>query len=363
MKKSYVVVAAAILIVGGGLYGFSSLKKKLIADYIAKAAVAPISVLTGEAATMDWPEEIETIGALSARRGLDLTFETSGVVKDVLIKSGASVAAGSPLVRLADEFERAIVRQAEAELKLAQLSYDRIRQLQRDQIVSTASGDQVQTRLAEAQANYERAQITLSRKTVVAPFSGVVGISRIGPGEYVNPGSVISSLEDNSVMRVNFNLPEQQIEKVAAGMAIEIFTSAYAGRIFKGRISAIDPKLDSATRMLRLQAEFENPTGELRAGMSASVRIPLPVRSAMLVVPQTAISYSLWGDSVFVVGQSKAGEEAFPVERRVLKILARRGDFAMVGEGLKAGERIVLEGHTKLSSESKVVPLTRAANR
>ncbi len=357
MKRPYVIVSVLLLLVAGGLYSFARLRAKLIHDYLAAAALKPVVVDIARVETSQWDNSVDTIGSLVAVQGIDVASEVSGVIKILAFTPGTSVESGQLLVQLVADVEAVTLQDANARLELAQSNATRLADLQQGQIASRASYEQALAQLADARSNVERSQLALERKSIRAPFTGTIGISRVGVGQYINPGAIIASLEDIGKLYVNFSLPEDKLGQLTRGMPVEIGSTAFPSRVFNGVLTALDARLDAATRMLKMQVSLINPDGALRPGMSATVRIPLKASADLVVIPQTAIAYNLWGDSVFVVRDSAeaATSGAFSVEQRVVTVAGRRNDLALISSGLRNGERIVIAGYDNLTIDTKVV--------
>jgi membrane fusion protein (multidrug efflux system) len=307
------------------------------------------------------------VGTLVAVNGTDVTTEAPGVVSAIRFESGQRVRKGEVLVQLDASAETASLRALEAALKLAQAQRDRYRELfTTRQAVARADLDERESEAERLQAEVNAQRALIARKTIRAPFDGVLGIRKVNPGQFVNPGDAIVSLQSLDPIYVNFSLPEQEIGRVAVGQAVTASVDALEGRAFTGTITAIEARVDAGTRNFLVQATLENPEELLRPGTFARVRSEIGEPLQVLVVPQTAVSFNPYGNSVFVIAEvdRQPGEtdmEGKPLvgrklvaRQRFIRTGATRGDLVAVIEGLSAGERVATSGLLKLRNDAEV---------
>jgi membrane fusion protein (multidrug efflux system) len=324
----------------------------------------PISVAVATAAERPWQTRLPTVGTLKALQGVDLSLETDGTVIDLQFESGQKVKAGQPLLRLDSAVESALLETALADLGLAQLDYGRGSQLVGSQAISKGEFDRLSAVQKKSRATVNQLRAALGKKSILAPFSGTIGIRQVDVGDYVATGTMIATLQDLSSLYVDFFVPEQSVPKIAIGQPIEIIVAAYPSQTFPGTISAINPKLESSTRNMQVRATLGNPDGKLLPGMFASLQVLLPNPQPRIVVPESAITYTLYGNSLYVVAQKKAedgsvekndkGEPILVAERRFIETGERREGLVIITKGVQDGEKVVTAGQIKLDNGAHI---------
>lgn len=343
-----------LVLLGGGLGGLFYWKieqGKQQAAAMAERKMPPFAVEAATVQAETWPTGLSAIGTLRAVNGGDIKAETAGRVKTLNFDSGKEVQKGDLLVQLDDEVERAELRSYQAQLKLARLDYQRGLKLIKQKSIAESTLDQDRARLEEAQAGIARIQAVIEKKQIRAPFSGRLGLREIDPGEYINIGQTISKLQALDPLLVDFLLPEKYLPKLQTGQTADIHLDAFPGQTFQARLNAVDAEVDSATRHIKVQARLTNPEYKLLPGMFAEVSVLLPESNEVISIPQTAVSYSLYGDAVFVI----EGEgEALQVKRRYIKLGRLRGERIAILDGLQVGERVVSAGQMKLRDGAAV---------
>ncbi|WP_223489137.1 efflux RND transporter periplasmic adaptor subunit [Pseudomonas sp. A-RE-19] len=320
----------------------------------------PISVAVATATERPWQSRLPTVGTLTALQGVDLSMEIAGTVKEVQFESGQKVKAGQPILQLDTSVETALLATAQADLGLAQLDYGRGSQLVGSQAISKGEFDRLSAVLQKSRATVNQLKAALERRRILAPFSGTIGIRKVDVGDYVASGTMIATLQDLSSLYVDFFVPEQSVPKIALGQPVQIIVPAYPTESFPGTISAINPKVESSTRNVLVRATLANPDGKLLPGMFASLQVILPDPQPHIVVPESAITYTLYGNSLFVVAQKKAedgslekddkGEPILIAERRFVETGERRDGMVMVIKGVQNGEKVVTAGQIKLDN-------------
>ena len=324
----------------------------------------PISVAVATVAEQPWQMRLPTVGTLKALQGVNLSLEVAGTVKDVQFESGQKVRAGQPLVQLDSAVESALLETAQADLGLAQLDYGRGSQLVGSQAISKGEFDRLSAQLQKNKATVNQLKASLAKKHIVAPFSGTIGIRQVDVGDYLASGTVIATLQDISSLYVDFYIPEHAVPKVALGQAVQVEVSAYPGEQFPGSVSAINPKVENSTRNVLVRATLANPNGKLLPGMFTSLDVLLPNPAPQIVVPEGAITYTLYGNSVYAVAEKKtdggevekdaSGKPVLIAERRFVETGERRGGLVLVTKGLNAGEQVVSAGQLKLDNGTPI---------
>ncbi len=324
----------------------------------------PVSVAVVNAVELPWQSRLPAIGTLKAVQGVDLSLEIAGTVKALLFESGQKVRVGQPLLQLDSDVERALLGTAEADLGLAQVEHGRGSRLVGDQAISRGDFDKLAAQLKKAGATVAQLKASLAKKQILAPFSGTIGIRQVDVGDYLASGTVIATLQDLSSLYVDFHVPEQALPKLSVGQRVQVSVSAYPGQSFDATISAINPRVDESTRNVLIRATQPNPDGRLLPGMFVDLQVILPSAPSQIVVPESAITYSLYGNSVYVVvaRQTEAGkpesnprdEPQLTVERRFVKTGEHREGKVVILEGLKAGDQVVSGGQLKLDNGAHV---------
>lgn len=323
-----------------------------------------ISVSAAVAREQPWQSRLPAIGTLKAYQGVDLTAEVQGTVKEVLFQSGEKVTLGQPLLQLDSEVERAILATAEAVRALARVEYQRGQDLIKRQAISKSEFDRLNAELLKAEASVTQLKAELDKKRILAPFAGTIGIRQVDTGDYLSPGTSFATLQDLSRLYVDFFLPEQDYPQLAIGQSVRLSLAAYPGEVFSGEISALNPKIEETTRNVQVRAMLPNPDNKLLPGMFANLEVLLPGEKPQVLVPETAITYTLYGNSVYVIGEQKddqgavvkddKGQPRLVVERRFVETGERRDGQVLVLKGLKAGEQVVTAGQLKLDNGAHV---------
>lgn len=324
----------------------------------------PISVAVATASERPWQARLPTVGTLTALQGVDLSLEVAGTVTDVQFQSGQKIKAGQAIVQLDSAVETALLETALADLGLAQVDYNRGSQLVGSQAISKGEFDRLSAVLKKNQATVNQLKASLAKKRIVAPFSGTIGIRQVDVGDYLASGTMIATLQNLSSLYVDFFLPEQSIPQIAVGQPVQITVSAYPTQSFPGTVSAINPKVENSTRNVQVRATLANPDGKLLPGMFAGLQVLLPDPQPRIVVPESAITYTLYGNSLYVVAQKKAedgnpekddkGQPVLIAERRFIETGERRDGQVMITKGVQNGEKVVTAGQIKLDNGAHI---------
>lgn len=363
-KRLFWMLLITLLVFGGvfGVKAFLSANTNKFFDNMPQPAVA-VSAYTAKEER--WNDAQEAVGTFIAINGTDVTTEAGGVVRELLFNAGQPVKAGTVLVRLNSANEAATLKSLDAAAKLATVQRDRWRQLGKDKLVSQSEVEQRATDAASSLATADAQRALIAQKTIRAPFSGVLGLRKVNLGQFVNPGDPIVSLQSLDPIYLDFTLPEQSIGAVLEGTVIRATVDAMPGRTFEGKITAVEPQVDVSTRNFKAQATLDNAEGNLRPGTFAHVGFDTGQERRVIVIPQTAISFNPYGNSVYVITQKPSDKDAktadgkpagpkLVVNQRFIKTAATRGDLVAVTDGLKPGERVVTSGLLKLRNEAEV---------
>ena len=358
MKKRVIFTIVGLLVLIGVLAGIKGLQiSQMVAN--GKQFVPPPETVTAfEVHPDSWESLLTSVGSLEAVQGVMVTAELKGKVEDIAFKPGEMVRAGDLLVQQDISSETAQLRASEASAALAKITLERIRKLLTEKTVSQSQYDNADAQYKEAAAQLDTIRSAISKKTIRAPFAGRLGIRLINLGQILNEGDAIVSLQSLDPIFVNFSLPQQQLAQVQPGLTVRMTTDVLPGRVIEGKITAINPAVDAATRNIRVQATAANPQEKLRPGMFVNVAVVLPAQEKVLPIPATAVLYAPYGDSVFIVEEKKIDKNSPPskiVRQQFVQLGKKRGDFIAVASGLNGGETIVSTGVFKLRNGQAVV--------
>ena len=353
------LVLAIILIAGPlALVKTAQIKKMIASGQAAAAAMPPTTVTATGARQESWNSSLAATGSLLAVQGVTVGAEVPGKVVQIAFEAGAAVKAGDLLVQLDTTTEAAQLRAAEASAALMKANLQRARELRENNTNSLAELDAADAQAKQADAQVEAIRAVIAKKAIRAPFDGRLGLRLVNLGQILREGDPISTLQTLDPIYVNFSLPQQRISQIAAGAVVHVNSDAAPGESFEGKITAISPEVDVATRNIRVQATITNRDERLRPGMFANVEVMLPAKIEALAIPVTAVLYAPYGDSVFVIDEKKdeqSGKVQQVLRQQFIRIGGARGDFVNVVDGLKPGEQIVTAGVFKLRSGMPVV--------
>lgn len=345
MIKRFIIVALSLGLVFGGIFGWKAYQQKRITDRLAASGPSAVTVSTTVAKTEFWAHKINTVGSLRAIQGVEVSAEVPGIVAEISFVSGSRVEAGAQLLKLDDTAEKAELRSLDAELELARQDYERARGLAVKTVLSQAQLDRTKSVLDSLEARTEEQLALIARKSIQAPFSGELGIREINLGEYLSPGTPIVTLQQLDPIFTDFSVAERYLSSLAVDQVIEVELAAFPSEIFKGKVSAISPKIESRTRNVELQATLENSDTRLRPGMFARVAILLGGSSEVVTLPRTAVDFLPYGNSVFIVTNEG---DAMTVNRRQVTTGRILGNRVEIIKGIKTGEQVVSAGQLKL---------------
>ncbi len=364
--KRMILMLIAATVVFGGIFGMKWFGSKQMNAFFDNMPQPPSSVSVAVAKAERWRDGAEAVGTFVAVNGADVTTEAGGIIREFLFEPGQRVKAGTVLVRLNTAKEEATLRALEAAAKLAATQRDRWRELGTQKLVSQAEVEQRAADAATTLAQVEAQRALIAQKTIRAPFDGTLGIRKANLGQYIAPGSPIVNLQSMNPIFLDFNLPQQRMGQLVEGMIVQATVDSLPGRKFEGRITAIEPLIDAETRNFKVQATVQNDDNALRPGTFAKVGFDLGSEQAVVVIPQTAVSFNPYGNAVYVVrevpyGEKEVGADGKPmkgmkqvVQQRFIKTGSTRGDLVAVTDGLKPGERVVTSGLLKLRNDAVV---------
>jgi membrane fusion protein (multidrug efflux system) len=356
MAKKIIVTSLSLLVLLGVIAGIKVLQiKTLISQKFEQPAEA---VSTATVSPQSWQQTITSVGSLTAVQGVTVAAELDGKIVQVNFEAGNEVKAGDVLVRQDTSVEEAELRSAKAAVHLAEVNLARTKELLAKGTVSQSQFDQDEATYDQAVAAADNIQATIDKKTIKAPFSGKLGIRLVNLGQSLKAGDAIVSLQALDHLFVDFYLPQQELAQIAPGLKVRLSGDSMAGLSVEGKLTAINPDVDSSTRNVRVQATVDNDGGILHPGMFVDVAVELPVTDKVLPIPATAVLYAPYGDSVYVV-ESKAddatGKKQLVVRQQIVRLGVEKGDFVAVVSGLKEGDTIVTSGVFKLRPGSPII--------
>ncbi|HEX6852033.1 MAG TPA: efflux RND transporter periplasmic adaptor subunit [Candidatus Polarisedimenticolaceae bacterium] len=353
-RMMILLIAMGVFTVALGFVKYQQIRAAIAGA--ASFAPPPEAVTTLLAKEEPWNESLSAIGSLAAVQGVTVSSDLPGIVSRIAFDSGKVVAKGDVLVELDTKQEQAQLRAAEAERELARLSLERVRGLHDKGVTSRAELDSAEAGFKSADARLGEIRATIDRKTIRAPFSGVLGIRQVNLGQYLNSGDPVVPLQSLDPIYVNFSLPQQEIEHLKLGIEVAVRSDGVPPIEVRGRVNAVDSVVDEATRNVRVQATIPNPDRKLHPGMFVETRIEVGQVGSALVIPASSILYAPYGDSVFIVEEMKAptGGTYLGVRQQFVKLGPARGDQVSVLSGLKAGEQVVTSGAFKLRNGAAV---------
>ena len=357
MKRRIVVGLVFILAIAlcAGLVWFNFFRDKMIKDFFANMKQPAQVVTAAKVEAKTWTPSISAIGTAKAANGVELAFETAGIVKEIKFKANQTIRQGETLVQLDDTVERADLQDVQAAVKTAESNFERAKTLSTRGYGTEANFDQASALLAAARSRLARLQATIEQKALKAPFSGTIGIARVDIGQYLQPGTVIASFQDLQSMKVDFTVPEQAAGEVKLGQEVRLGVSEN-DLPFTGRIIGKDPRVDPKTRLVSVQALIEaNRDGAILPGQFLHVEVVLPPQPNVVTLPQTAVITSLYGDYVYTVeSEDRGGQQVQAIKQVFVKAGRRRGGSVEVLSGVTPGQQVVASGQNKLQAGATV---------
>ncbi|GAB2894208.1 efflux RND transporter periplasmic adaptor subunit [Microbulbifer echini] len=347
ISKRMMLMLLGCLMLFGGIFAYKFIGSYMVNQFLDTMTLPAPTVTSAKAEQQNWREDLSGVGTVRAVNGVEVTTEAEGVVSAIHFKSGQYIHKGDLLVEIFAEPEKAQLQVLDAELRLARRNYVRIKTLTERGVTTEADLDTARSTLDQVVANIEVQRARVDQRRVVAPFSGVLGIRRIDLGQNVSPGEAVVSLQQLDPIFVDFSLPEQKYAMVKAGMSVSLTTDAFPENIYRGKITAVDPRVDNSSRNFLIQATLNNPKKHLRPGMFAQVSIQIEASRRVLVVPRTALVFAPYGVSVFVLEKNEKGN-TITANKRFVKTGEERGDLVEIVQGLLLGDEVASSGLLKL---------------
>ncbi|MDN4987841.1 efflux RND transporter periplasmic adaptor subunit [Bradyrhizobium arachidis] len=359
----FIIVGTLLAALVGGLVWFNYFRGQMIKQFFANNKPPPTLVSAAEAKSEVVPNLLTAVGGLAAVHQVDVTADVNGRVTEIKFEPGTHVEAGTPLVQLFDAPDQGDLANYKAQATVAQLSLDRAKQLASRQFGPQATVDSAQAAYDQALAGIAKTEALISQKLVRAPFSGDLGVRKVEVGQYLTAGTAIVSLTDLSQLWANFTVTEKDSASLKVGQSVRLKVDAYPGRTFDGKITTIEPQIAADTRNIRVQATIANPEKILKPGMFVTTTVVLPDKPAVITVPETAVDYTLYGDSVFVITekQGEDGKTSLNAVRTFVQTGNRVNGRVEIIKGLKVGDKVVAVGQLKLQSGAAVAISTDPA--
>ncbi|HEY0467689.1 MAG TPA: efflux RND transporter periplasmic adaptor subunit [Polyangiaceae bacterium] len=365
--KILLVIVGLLTVVGTlGFIKFSQISSLMaMGKAYEKSGPPPESVGSGMSKKQTWQGQLTAVGTIAPVKGVALSNDAPGVVSKISFESGALVKQGQVLVELDTSVERAQLASASVRRELAATNVKRSRSLMKDQLTTQIQLDADESAVKSAETDAQTIQAQIARKIVRAPFAGRLGIRAVNVGQYLNPGTTLTVLQAVGAVYVDFSLPQQQLGTIVVGMPVKVQIEGSSGPPQDGTIAAVDPTIDSATRMLKLRATVPNMADKLSPGMFANVAVQLPDQGEVVTIPQTAVVHASFGDSVFVVEDKKPdspgartspdGKPIKNARQQFVRLGVARGDYVAVLDGVSDGQELVTAGAFKLRNNSPIV--------
>jgi membrane fusion protein, multidrug efflux system len=356
-----ILIAILLLVAIIGVLGYFKVTQIMGFVALAKSGAftpPPTAVTTAIAAQSEWQPTLDTIGTVTAINGVTVSTDLAGIVDKIAFTSGTVVKAGDLLVHLNTDQEQAQLEQAQAQLDLSRLTLNRDRDLLAKRTIAQQDYDTAEATYRQNEATVDQYKALIARKTLRAPFDGVVGIRQANLGQYLNTGDPVVTVQSFDPIYVNFTLPQQDLSKLACQQEVELRLDAYGDTVFSGKINAINAMVDQATRNIQVQATLQNSDQKLRPGMFAKVSVILPEREPVIALPASSIHYAPYGDSIFIVSDEKdekTGKSTKIVKEQFVKLGAAKGDLISIKSGIKPGEEVVTSGVFRLKSGAAVI--------
>ena len=358
MTKRMIIMLVAVGVVFGAIFGFQMFKSAMIKKFMAGMSSPPQTVSATKVSSSEWQPQLEAVGSLRAVKGADLSLEVAGVVDSISFNSGDDVAEGAVLLKLRSDDDEAKLESLQATADLNQITLDRDQKQFKLQAVSQANLDTDVANLKNAKAQAAQQQAILDKKTLRAPFAGHLGIRAVDLGQFLSAGTTIVTLQALDPVFLDFFVPQQAVAQVKLGQKVAVKIDAYKDQTFAGEITAVNPRVDSSSRNVQIRATLKNADRRLIPGMYATVDIATGAPQNYVTLPQTAITYNPYGDTVYIVdskGADAAGKPTLIARQTFVTTGDTRGDQVAVLKGVKDGDMVVTAGQIKLHNGSSVL--------
>lgn len=362
MVRWFIIVGSLLTLLVGALVYFDMFRGKMIQKFLSMPP-PPATVTVAEAKTEVIPNLLTAVGDLAAVHQVNVTSDVNGRITDIMFTAGSDVKAGTPLVQLFDGPDQGDLASFKAQATTAQQTLDRAKQLAARQVGPQVTVDIAQGAFDQANAGIAKTEAIISQKLVRAPFDGELGVRKVEVGQFLTAGTQIVSLTDLSALYANFTVTEKDSGHLKVGQVVRLKVDAYPGRVFEGKITTIEPQISTDTRNIRVQATIANPDKILKPGMFVTTTVVLPDKPPVVTVPETAVDYTLYGDSVYLVTEKKEedGKTSLVVVRTFVRTGNRIQGRAEILSGLKPGDRVIAVGQLKLQSGAAVTISTDPA--
>ncbi|MGB6976635.1 MAG: efflux RND transporter periplasmic adaptor subunit [Gammaproteobacteria bacterium] len=358
MKKPMLIMLISVGILFAAIFSFHAFQKIMIRRQMAHNQAPAITVSAMKVKYSWWQPQLTFAASTRAIRGVNVTTELAGMVRTIYLKPGATVKEGDVLVQLNADTDIAQLHSLQATAELAKITYLRNQAQYAIHAVSKETLDTNIGDLKSQQAQVAEQAATVIKKTIRAPFTGRLGISLVNPGQFLNPGDAIVTLQTQDPIYVDFFVPQQQLVNLSVGQPVTVTADTYPGQIFNGKISTINPLVDVNTRNVEVEATISNPKYELVPGMFASANVNIGAQQAYLTLPQTVVSFNSYGEIIYLVqesGKDSKGNPILTAHQTFVTTGNTRGDQIAILQGLKVGETVVTSGQLKLKNGSRVI--------
>ena len=352
LKKRMLIMLICVGVLFGAIFAYKIFVSIMIKKFMSSNAAPPVTVSATKIEYQMWQPKLSAVGNLRAVLGVDVTTEIAGLVRTIRFTPGAQVKKDDLLVELNADDDIAHLHSLQANAELAEITYKRDKAQYDIKAVSKATLDSDFANLENLQAQVAQQTAIVAKKMIRAPFAGTLGISNINPGQNINPGDKIVTLQALNPIYIDFYVPQQALTQITPGQQVVITTDSYPGRSFNGKITTVDPKFDSSTRNVQVEATAENPDSQLLPGMFVIVEITTGEPQRYLTLPQTAISYNPYGNIVYVIKKNSA---QLTVTQKFVETGSTRGDQVAILKGLQEGDQVVTSGQLKLKNGSTVI--------
>ena len=357
MIKRMLIMLTGVGIVFGGIFGYKAFAAHMMEKAMSARKPPPVVISAITAREQSWQPRLDAVGTVRAMHGVDVTTEIAGLVQSIYFKSGDDVREGQKLVQLNADEDKALLESLKADTELARTTYQRDKRQFGVKAISQATLDVARADLTSKQARMEEQAAVVDKKTIRAPFSGRIGIDTLDPGQFLNPGDKIVTLQSVDTVYVDFLVAQQQLARIALGQTVSVTADTYPDRRFEGKITAINPKVDPQTRNVQVEATLPNPDHTLLPGMFTSVKVEAGQVRHYVTLPETAVTYNPYGATVYLVksaSQGAQGKSERTAEQTFVTTGATRGDQVAILKGVEAGDMVVTSGQLKLKNGSRV---------
>jgi membrane fusion protein (multidrug efflux system) len=357
LRKRMIWMLIGVFVLMGLIIGFNLFKTIMIKKYLAGAGSPPATVTTMVVSDDEWQPQLMASGSLRAYRGVELSTEVNGIIKNVFVKSGMDVKEGTLLMALVQDADLAQLHALQAQADLAKVVNERDRQQLAIEAISKNAFDSSSADYKAKAAQVEQQVALVAKKNLKAPFSGRVGIVSTNPGQFINSGDKILTLQTIDPVFVDFTLPQNVASQIKKDQVVNVVSDGFGNQIFKGKITAVSPKIDTNTRNIQVEALVSNPDKKLLPGMFANLKVDLGDKVRYITVPQTAVTYNPYGSVIYIAkqGTAKDGKPSTEAQQVFVTTGPTRGDQVAILKGIQIGDTIVTSGQLKLKNGTPLI--------